>query len=221
MELLKNYLAVKETIPANVTLVAVSKFKPVETILALHEVTGHCIFGENRARELSEKHAQLSADISWHFIGHLQTNKIKLILPFVDLIQSVDSYKLLKEINKEANRLGKIINVLLQFHIATEETKFGLSPEEAFQMIEDNEFIDLQNINIRGVMGMASYTDEQSLLRKEFKTLRQLFERFKLGYFNSNSSFAEVSMGMSGDYLIAIEEGSSMVRIGSRIFGER
>jgi len=221
MEFIKNYLAVRKTIPENVMLIAVSKFSPFETILTLYNETGHSLFGESRAQELALKQAQLPVGISWHFIGHLQTNKIKLLLAHTSLIQSVDSYRLLKEINRESAQLDKVTDVLLQFHVATEETKFGLSKDETVEMIMDKEFNTLQNIKLKGVMGMASFTDDHSLVRKEFKTLRRLFEELRRDYFASDASFSEVSMGMSSDYTLAIEEGSTMVRIGSLIFGER
>jgi len=221
MELLDNYLAVKKTIPDTVTLVAVSKFKPVETIRALFQEAGHTVFGESRAQELAAKQPVLPPEIDWHFIGHLQTNKIRMVLPFTSLIHSIDSYKLLKEVNKESARMNKVTNVLLQFHIATEESKYGLSREEAIGMLEDKEFKSLSNICIRGVMGMASFSDDQALVSKEFRNLRGVFEELHRGYFNASANFCEISMGMSGDYRLAIDEGSTMVRVGSLIFGER
>jgi pyridoxal phosphate enzyme (YggS family) len=221
MELLEKYLTVKQTIPDSVTLVAVSKFKPAEVIRTLFDETGHCVFGESRAQELAAKYPQLPERIDWHFIGHLQTNKIKMILPFTGLIHSIDSYKLLKEVNREAARMNRVTNVLLQFHIATEETKFGLSIEEAREMLDDAEFASMANVCIRGVMGMASFSDDHTLVRKEFKKLKTIFDGLQRDFFQSSAGFTEVSMGMSGDYELAIDEGSTMVRVGSLIFGER
>jgi PLP dependent protein len=221
MNLLQNYSQVKDKIPESVQLVAVSKFNSVSTIRTLYEQTGHLAYGESRVQELLQKQPLLPEDILWHFIGHLQTNKVKYIAPFIHFIESVDSYRLLKEINKEALNNGRIINVLLQFHIASEESKFGLSWNEAVEILEDTGFQSLKNINVAGVMGMASFTDNHRLIRKEFTLLRKYFEDIKKLYFQKNQFFREISMGMSGDYQIAIEEGSTMVRIGSLIFGER
>jgi pyridoxal phosphate enzyme (YggS family) len=221
MELIENYVTVRKTIPDNVSLVAVSKYTPESTIRLLHELAGHTVFGENRAQELAQKAPNLPQEIQWHFIGHLQTNKVRFILPYVRLIQSVDSFRLLKVIDREARQIDKVIKVLLQFHIATEETKFGLSVDEAFQMLENKEFAMLDHIDISGVMGMASFTDNQALVRREFAGLRMCFEELKSSYFTSADSFKEISMGMSNDYQLAIEEGSTMVRIGSLIFGDR
>jgi PLP dependent protein len=221
MELLKNFLAIRKTVPEHITICAVSKFKPVEAILELYKETGHSIYGESRAQELVAKMKVLPKAISLHFIGHLQTNKVKIVIPGIRLIQSIDSYRLLKEVDKESARIDKVTDILLQFHIASEETKFGFSPDEAMEMIEDKDFGSLQNINIKGVMGMATLTDNQTLIRKEFRSLRQVFETLKSEYFKSAGSFSEISMGMSDDYKLAIEEGSTMVRIGSLIFGER
>lgn len=221
MELIAKYQEVKRTIPGNVKLVAVSKFKRAETILELYEHAGHRFFGESRAQELFAKQQVLPGDIEWHFIGHLQTNKVKLVLPFTSLIHSVDSYKLVKEINKEASRIDKVAGILLQFHIASEETKFGFSLEEGIKMLEDHEFSNLTHVKIRGVMGMASLSNNIALVRKEFKSLKAIFEKLHADYFMMDDSFKEISMGMSGDYNLAIEEGSTMVRVGSSIFGER
>lgn len=204
----------------NATLVAVSKTKSVEAIKAVYD-SGHKIFGENYVQELVDKHGQLPKDIQWHFIGHLQTNKVKFIAPFVSLIHGVDSLKLLKEINNEAKKNNRIINCLLQIHIADEETKFGLSFEEAEQILNSSEVKEMKNISIKGLMGMATLTDNENQIRKEFKSLRQFFERVKTNFQFSILNFQFLSMGMTSDYKIALEEGSTMVRIGSAIFGER
>jgi len=204
----------------NVTLVAVSKTKPVEDILELYHL-GQRDFGENYVRELVEKYEQLPKDIRWHFIGHLQSNKVKLIAPFVSLIQSVDSKKLLKEINKEAKKNNRIIDCLLQIHIAKEETKFGLDEHELGEIRKATNYTNdtnegnetYKNIYIKGLMGMASFTDDKEIVRKEFGFLKSLFEKY--------SKLQTISMGMSGDYKMAIEEGSNMVRIGSLLFGKR
>lgn len=207
-------------IPSRVTLIAVSKTKPESDILTLYEL-GQRHFGENWAQELRQKHEDLPKDICWHFIGHLQTNKIKYIIPYVHLIHSIDSFHLLEEVNRQAEKCGRVVPCLLQFHIATEETKFGFSLEECFQMIENQEFKKLQNIELRGVMGMSSVTDDQSQIRREFAQLRTYYDELKQNFFSHQDSFKEISMGMSGDYPIAIEEGSTMIRVGSAIFGAR
>ena len=182
---------------------------------------GQRIFGENKVQDLAAKQLQLPNDIQWHFIGHLQTNKVKFIAPFVSMIEAVDSLKLLIEINKQAAKTNRIIHCLLQFHIGEEDTKFGLDIEEAKEILETDEYGKMENIKIAGVMGMATYTDNISQVRREFKTLKNIYKQFKITYFSDNLAFTEISMGMSGDYKIAIEEGSTMVRIGSLIFGGR
>jgi len=211
---------IKSNLPKTVKLVAVSKTKPAELIMEAYN-QGQRAFGENKVQELLAKYEELPRDILWHFIGHLQTNKVKYIAPFVHLIHGVDSFKLMKAINQEAKRNGRIISCLLQFHIAEEETKFGFSLDEVLEILNSEEFANLGNIRIAGVMGMATYTDDTAQIRKEFSMLRFIFETLKKDYFSENLNFKEISMGMSGDYLIAIEEGSTMVRIGSTIFGER
>jgi pyridoxal phosphate enzyme (YggS family) len=216
----ENLSKVKAKLPSDVELVAVSKTKPNEAILEAYE-TGQRIFGENRVQELVDKFEALPKDIEWHFIGHLQTKKVKYIAPFVALIHGVDSFKLLQEINKRAKNEERIINVLLQFHIAQEDSKFGFDFDEAEDMLESEEFVALENINVRGVMGMATFTENKEKIQDEFRTLNNYFQVFKSHFFKFNESFSVVSMGMSGDYEIAIEEGSNMVRIGSTIFGER
>lgn len=211
---------VKTSIPSGVTLVAVSKTKPVEDIQEAYKA-GHRAFGENKVQEISEKQEILPNDIDWHFIGHLQTNKVKYIAPFVSLIHAVDSLKLLKEINKQAKKNNRTINCLLQFHIASEESKFGLTFDGAREILESNDFVELQNISITGVMGMATFTENKNQVREEFQALENYFNVLKSHYFKFNNNFHHISMGMSGDYKIAIEEGSNMVRVGSSIFGSR
>lgn len=217
---MNNYTKIAQTIPTNVTLVAVSKTKPIEAILEIYKA-GQRVFGENKVQELCEKQEVLPSDIRWHLIGHLQTNKVKYIAPFVAMIHAVDSLKLLQEINKQAAKNNRTIDCLLQFYIANEETKFGLSFEEAKELIESADFMELKNIEICGVMGMATFTDDEDQIREEFRTLENYFQLMKSHYFKFNDRFSEISMGMSSDYEIAIEEGSTMVRIGSKIFGNR
>jgi pyridoxal phosphate enzyme (YggS family) len=204
----------------SVTLVAVSKTKPAEDILKLYQA-GQRIFGENKVQEMVSKYEVLPKDIQWHQIGHLQKNKVKYIAPFVAMIHAVDSFELLEVINKEAVKNSRTIDVLLQFHIATEETKFGLNKDEAVQLLTALEKEPLLNVRICGVMGMASFTEDTNLIRSEFRSLKEIFTSLKNQFFVENPFFKEISMGMSGDYKIAIEEGSTMVRIGSAIFGGR
>jgi pyridoxal phosphate enzyme (YggS family) len=216
----ENLNIVRATVPSNVTLIAVSKTKPVSDLQEAYDA-GQRIFGENKALEMRDKHQALPDDIQWHFIGHLQTNKIKYIAPFVTLIHAIDSLSLLESVNKEAAKNNRVIDCLLQFHIAQEETKFGLDLEEARAMLESESYKKLKNINICGVMGMATFTDDAAQVRNEFKSLKNIFETLKKNYFVGNESFMEISMGMSDDYPIAIEEGATMVRVGSKIFGAR
>ena len=204
----------RELLAASVTLVAVSKTKPVEDIKALYDI-GQKDFGENYVQELVDKQAVLPNDIRWHFIGHLQSNKVKYIAPFVHLIHGVDSLKLLKEIDKQAAKNNRIIDCLLQVHIATEETKFGMDEQELKDTIE--QLSSFPNVRVRGLMGMASFTDDQEKVRSEFRSLHNIFKQYVMNHQPS----AILSMGMSGDYTIAIEEGSTMVRIGSLLFGAR
>jgi len=182
---------------------------------------GQRIFGENRVQELVEKYEALPKDIEWHLIGHLQTNKVKYIAPFVRMIHSVDSLKLLKEINKQAAKHERTIDCLLQMHIANEATKFGMNESEVIDLLNDTAFKNMQNIRITGVMGMATFTDDKSQVRNEFRQLKYIFNQLKRNFFMDNETFREISMGMSGDYQIAIAEGSTMVRIGSLLFGAR
>jgi pyridoxal phosphate enzyme (YggS family) len=213
-----NLAHIIDTIPEHVTLVAVSKTKPNEAILEAYEA-GHRIFGENRVQELCEKHESLPKDIEWHMIGHLQRNKVKFIAPFVSLIHGVDSQRLLLEINKHAKKNNRIQEVLLQFHIAEETSKFGFDMNDLTQMIESNEYQGMANISIRGVMGMATFTSDTRQVREEFNHLKQIFETLKEMDFSDD--FNIISMGMSGDFEIAIEQGSNMIRVGSSIFGSR
>tara|TARA_R110000737_G_scaffold182215_1_gene205587 strand:+ start:48847 stop:49506 length:660 start_codon:yes stop_codon:yes gene_type:complete len=207
-------------IPSDVCLVAVSKTKPSSEIKKLYDL-GQRHFGENKVQELVDKYDELPKDINWHLIGHLQSNKVKYIAPFVRLIHAVDSLKLLQEINKQAAKNERVISCLLQFHIATEESKFGLNFEEAKELLESRTFVEMQNISIDGVMGMASNTDNEDQVREEFRNLEGYFNVLKSHFFKYNDKFKEISMGMSGDFKIAIEEGSTMVRVGSAIFGSR
>jgi len=216
----ENLTKIQSTIPSDVTLVAVSKTKPVSDLQEVYDA-GQRVFGENKVQEMTEKYEILPKDIQWHLIGHLQTNKVKYIAPFVSLIHSVDSMKLLNEINKEAKKNNRVIDCLLQFHIAEEETKFGLSIEEAKELLESKEFVEMQNVSIVGIMGMASFTENIETVRHEFRVLESYFQILKSHFFKFNHHFKEISMGMSGDYLLAIEEGSTMVRVGSSIFGTR
>lgn len=203
------------------TLVAVSKTKPAEDIKELYDL-GQKDFGENYVQELTEKYELLTKDIRWHFIGHLQSNKVKYIAPFVSLIQSVDSFKLLREINKEAKKNNRVINCLLQVHIAKEETKFGLDEEELDEIIKsvNQKENDLKNVFIDGLMGMASFTDQAEMVKKEFQYLKDLFDKYS-SIHTENCHLKTLSMGMSADYKMAIKEGSNMVRIGSLLFGKR
>ncbi len=216
MNITKNLQQIKASIPEHVTLVAVSKTKPNEAILEAYQ-TGQRVFGENKVQELTEKHESLPKDIEWHMIGHLQSNKVKYIAPFVSLIHGVDSFKLLKEINKRAAQNERVINCLLQIHIAEEDTKFGFDEKEVIELIKSEAFQHLKNIKVVGLMGMATFTDDENQIRKEFKSLKNLFDKLQI----SNHQFQILSMGMSGDYQLAIEEGSTMIRVGSSIFGER
>lgn len=215
-----NLIEIRKSIPSSVRLVAVSKTKPTALIVEAYNA-GERHFGENKATELRDKALELESDIKWHFIGHLQRNKVKYIIPSVHLIHSIDSFRLLKEVNKEALNHGKIVDCLLQFHIAKESTKFGFSIEEVEDLFAANSFDDLKNINITGVMGMATFSNNEVLVRNEFKVLKNIFDRLKTLYYKEEETFNEISMGMSGDYLIAIEEGATIVRIGSSIFGSR
>ena len=216
----ENLKKIKAAIPSSVTLVAVSKTKPVSDLQEAYDA-GQRIFGENHALEMRDKHEVLPKDIQWHFIGHLQTTKIKYIIPFVTLIHSIDSANLLEAVNKEAKKHDRVVDCLLQFHIAQEETKFGLDMEEARQLLDSEVFRQMQNVRLCGVMGMATFTDDEAEIRKEFKHLKEIFETLKTDYFAGQPQFKEISMGMSDDYPIAIEEGATLIRVGSKIFGAR
>jgi hypothetical protein len=207
-------------IPENVTLVAVSKTKPASEIEEAY-AAGQRVFGENKVQEMVEKEAVLPRDIQWHLIGHVQTNKVKYIAPFVSVIHAVDSLKLLSEINKQAKKNNRTIKCMLQMHIADEESKFGMKFDELMEVLNSNELVEMQNISIIGLMGMATFTDNEEQVREEFCNLEGDFNVIKSHFFKFNDNFKHLSMGMSGDYKLAIEEGSTMVRIGSSIFGGR
>ena len=207
-------------LPAGVRLVAVSKFHPIEALQEAYDA-GQRVFGESKVQEMTLKHEALPKDIEWHFIGHLQTNKIKYMAPYVALVHGVDSYKLLAEIDKQARKAGRTIRCLLQIHIAQEETKFGFSTDECRTMLEASEWRTLDNVRIAGVMGMATNTDDEAQIEREFETLSGFFRDMKEAHFKDDDGFREISMGMSDDYLLAIRHGSSLIRIGSRIFGQR
>lgn len=214
-----NILKVRETIPYGVELVAVSKFHPNEAIMDAYGV-GQRVFGESRATELKAKATSLPDDIKWHFIGHLQTNKVRMIMPYVSLIHSVDSERLLRLIDAEAARINKVVDVLLQVHVAQEETKFGFAPDELLQFVETGVINELTNVRVVGVMGMATNTDDINRITEDFKAINQTFQNAR-ALLKENEDFAQISMGMSDDYQLAIENGSTMVRIGSTIFGYR
>lgn len=218
MSITNNLLQIKSQLPNHVTLVAVSKTKPAADLMEAYNA-GQRIFGENYVQELVDKYEELPKDIQWHFIGHLQSRKVKLIAPFINLIHGVDSLKLVQEINKEAKKNNRIIDCLLQIYIAEEESKFGLDEEELNEILNfvQNDKNEMNNIRIVGLMGMSTFTDNQNQIKKEFDHLKTIFDKFKI----QNSEFKILSMGMSGDYKLAIECGSTMVRIGSSIFGNR
>lgn len=219
-DIARNIITLREEIPANVRIVAVSKLKSADDILKAYNA-GQKIFGENRVQELFKKYNSLPRDIEWHFIGHLQSNKVRRIASFVNMIHSVDTFRLLQVIDREAAKAGRIIDCLLQFYIATEETKYGFSLSEVLEMLESEDFQKLKNIRICGVMGMASFIDDDDQIRREFMYLSECFRRLKDEFFSGDDAFKELSMGMSGDYKIALEEGSTIVRLGSTIFGSR
>lgn len=221
MSIASNLNNIKSKLPEQVTLVAVSKTKPKEMVQAAYDA-GQRDFGENYVQELIDKHEQLPKDIKWHFIGHLQSNKVKYIAPFVYLIHGVDSFGLLKEINKQAIKHNRIINCLLQIYIAKEESKYGLDAFEVEQLLISHEFNELKNINIIGLMGMATNTDDEKVITTEFESLNTLYKFLKSTFGNKhNLNLSTISMGMSSDYQLAIEHGSTMIRVGSSIFGER
>ena len=216
MSIAKNLTEIKSQLPAHVTLVAVSKTKPVSDLMEAYN-EGQRIFGENKIQEMTDKWEQMPKDIEWHMIGHVQTNKVKFMAEYVSLIHGVDSLKLLQEINKQAKKYNRVIDCLLQIHIAEEETKFGLDEEELNHILTSDDFKSLENIKIVGLMGMATFTENQNQIEKEFNHLKTIFDKLK----TQNSELKTLSMGMSGDYQLAISCGSTMVRIGSSIFGNR
>ena len=210
----------KETEPVNVKLIAVSKTKTAEDIQQAYDA-GQRLFGENTVQELVDKQEHLPKDIQWHLIGHLQSNKVKYIAPFISLIQAVDSLKLLQEINKQAEKNKRVIDCLLQIYIADEETKFGLGFDEAIELLRSDEYTALKNIRICGLMGIATNTDNEKQIKEEYYELKMFFDGIKASFFRKEASFSILSMGMSGDYKLAIEQGSNMIRVGSTIFGGR
>jgi pyridoxal phosphate enzyme (YggS family) len=216
MSISKNLQKIESTLPDNVTLVAVSKTKPVSDLMEAYNA-GQRIFGENKIQEMTDKHEEMPKDIEWHMIGHVQRNKVKYMAEFVNLIHGVDSYKLLKEINKQAKKYNRVIDCLLQIKIAEEDSKFGMSAKDASTLLLSDEFSDLNNVNVIGLMGMATFTDDLSQVETEFKFLKSTFKNLKA----LNSKLVTISMGMSGDYQLAIDCGSTMVRVGSSIFGVR
>lgn len=219
MSIQKKLNNIKSTLPKHITLVAVSKTKPVSDLMEAYN-TGQRIFGENKIQEMAEKHEEMPKDIAWHMIGHVQRNKVKYMAPFVSLIHGVESFKLLKEINKQAIKHDRVIDCLLQIKIAKENSKFGMSPNEALNILQSQDFLALKNIKITGLMGMATFTDDIVQVEKEFKLLKSTFDNLK--EFNTkNCKLKTISMGMSGDYQLAIACGSTMVRLGSSIFGKR
>lgn len=219
-DIAKNIRYIKSRLPGGVKLVAVSKTKPVSDIMEAYN-TGQRYFGENRVQELLGKKDLLPSDIKWHLIGHLQSNKVKYIVPFIDLIQSVDTFKLLSAINSEALKISRVVDCLLQLHIAMEDTKFGFSMNELDETNKNSGFTDLKNVRICGIMGMATFTSDSQQVRKEFSYLANCMRILKEKHFEGSPHFKEISMGMSDDYEIALKEGSTIVRIGSLIFGER
>ena len=220
MNIKNNINNLRQNLPSGCKLIAVTKTKPVEKIMEAYQ-EGHRLFGENKVQELVPKFEALPKDIVWHMIGHLQSNKVKYIAPFIGMIHSVDSVRLLEEVNKQALRSKRTISCLLQVHIAEEETKFGFSPQEVFQFLQSGQTAELTNVKICGLMGMATLTENTDQIRREFRELKKLFDKLKNSALNDGIEMRELSMGMSGDYHIAIEEGSTMIRVGSAIFGER
>ena len=220
MSIKENIVSIIHDLPPHVRLIAVSKTQSRETLLEAYKA-GQKAFGENKVQELITKAASLPSDIQWHFIGHLQTNKVKLLVPFVHMIHSIDSMKLLSEVEKEAGKAGRVVPCLLQVHIATEETKFGLDPGEVILILESAEYKAMNHIRLAGLMGMATFTDNETLIRQEFRYLRDCFIKTKAKYFPLDNEFNILSMGMSGDFKLALDEGSNMLRIGTAIFGDR
>jgi pyridoxal phosphate enzyme (YggS family) len=220
MSVAENLYHIRQSLPEKVTLVAVSKTHPVELIREAM-AAGQRVFGENRVQELVAKHQALTPDVQWHMIGHLQTNKVKYIAPFVSLIHSVDSLSLLEEIDRQGAKCRRVIDCLLEMHISMEDTKYGLDRASLQGLLQNPRFLHMKHVRVRGLMGMASFTDEMAQVREEFRTLRRTFQDIRALYFGDKESFDVLSMGMSGDYPVAVEEGSTMVRIGTSIFGSR
>ncbi|MBR0025275.1 MAG: YggS family pyridoxal phosphate-dependent enzyme [Muribaculaceae bacterium] len=220
MSITQNIQRLTAQLPQGVKLVAVSKFHPIERLQEAYDA-GQRIFGENRAQELAAKAPQLPSDIEWHFIGHLQKNKVRMIMPWASIIQSIDSTQLLQLVNKEAARINRHVNVLLQLHVAKEQTKSGFTIDEIFEAAEDGAFRDLSNVTICGVMAMATFTDDMEQVASEFELVRNTFLTLRDKYFSHNDAFKEISMGMSDDWRIAVKHGATLVRIGTDIFGQR
>ena len=220
MDIAENIHRFKNDLPEGVKLIAITKTKPNEEILEAYNA-GHKVFGENKVQELVSKYESLPGDIEWHMVGHLQSNKVKYIAPFVHLIHGVDRSKLFNVIDKEGKKNNRVLDILMQFHIATEETKFGFNMQEAKDLLDSESFKGYEHIRVRGVMGMATFTEDMEQVRTEFKELVNAFNELKKNYFSDDPGFTEISMGMSNDYQVAIEEGATMVRIGSLIFGKR
>jgi len=220
MSVATNLSKVLAQLPEGVKLVAVSKYHPLEVLREAYDA-GQRIFGESHVQELRQKAELMPKDVEWHFIGHLQTNKVKYLAPFISLIHAVDTMKLLREINRQAERFGRVIDVLLELHIADEETKYGFSPDACRQLLADGEWRELHNVRIRGLMMMATFTDDQEQIRSEMKLAQNLFDELKQDYFADDDSFCERSWGMSHDFPIAVQTGATLVRVGTSIFGER
>lgn len=220
LDLQNNYRKIVETIPSTVTLVAVSKYQPSEAVEVLYRL-GQRVFGESHVQELTKKHELLPQDIQWHFIGHLQTNKVKYIAPYITMVESVDSIRLIEEINKQALKCNRIIDILLELHIAQEETKYGLTPEECRDLLQSDSFRSCQNVRVRGLMTIASNVDDDQQVQREFQLASDTFNAIKSEFFQDKPWFDCCSWGMSGDYPLAIAHGSNMVRVGTSIFGER
>ncbi|MBP8777205.1 MAG: YggS family pyridoxal phosphate-dependent enzyme [Bacteroidaceae bacterium] len=219
-EIATHIAQLKKQLPEDVKLLAVSKYHPKEAIMEAYQA-GQRLFGESRVQEMTEKWESLPKDIEWHFIGHIQTNKIKYMIPYVSLIHGVDSLYLLSEINKQAQKVNRVVRCLLQLHVAKEETKFGFTFDECREMLTGGAWKDLKNIQITGIMAMASNTDDEVVVRQEFQSVNSFFQEIKADYFATQNEFCEVSMGMSHDYPLAIEEGSTLIRVGTFIFGDR
>ncbi len=220
MSIASNIAEVCAQLPAGVRLLAVSKFHPVAALQEAYDA-GQRLFGESRVQEMADKQVQLPADIEWHFIGHLQTNKIKYMIPFVSMIHGVDSLRLLAEINRQAERAGRVVSCLLQLHVAREETKFGFTPDECRLMLQEGEWRLLNNVRIAGVMAMASNVEDMAQVSAEFRSVTEFFREVKAAFFANEPSFSEISMGMSHDFPQAVEQGSTLVRVGTLIFGDR